>query len=364
MKNALCLSIFLISTITFSQSSLIVVDSSTKLPIEDVKAYSDQNELVAISNRSGLFSVKNFPLVLKHWEYDFKKVKEHTDTVFLNASYQQIAEVSAAPFDVQKFYDKLVKKSNKAILKDESNMLKGIYFESTLEIDLATRDSVLLIKKCDLTLLKEKSKKKINYSVYPSNGKVSYREFGESKINLERISNQVAFIPVFSKMMNYDLSTPKMFKIKTESFNARRDNGKVNSLLLSKQHEGMLKTKSDVEYRINHVDDKITLWQLKVDLTSPMDSITKKFGMAIKEMDMVIDFQLDSAKYEVKSIVFKRTIVMKNYDGSLKEYHIVRAFVANEDLESNKNQEVKKIASYLESLEPKEDGNLIELYQF
>ena len=363
MKLLLSIILLLLSHSLFSQT-IVVVDLNTKQPVEDVKIYTQQNKLIAISNRKGLFSAKGFPLVLKHWKYDYQKLVSIVDTVFLKLKYQQIEEVRVTPFDYQKFYDKLVKKSSRAILKDTSTIVTGVYFQSILEIDVKTKDSVLLLKECDVTLLQEKTKRKIEYSIYPSNGKASYRLFGEGKINMTRISNVPAFIPVFSKMLHYDLSESKTFKLKMEDFDINREIGEVNSLILNRTRESFLKTKSKVQYRVNYVDDNIVLWSADVDLLSPVDSITKKFGVAIKDLDMTFEFQLNENKYSIKSIVFKRTIVMKNYDGSLKEYHIVRAFIANDSTKINSTNKVSKLESYLENIEATEDPQLIEPYQF
>ena len=163
MKITLTFLISVFMQMALAQENVTLVDSITNEPVPNVYVYSINKELIGLTNKSGIVQLNgnSFPVLIKSWGHENRQYSLKKDTLLLSPKYQQIEEVTIKPIDYNKFYSELVKSSNKSILADTNTLINGTYFYSMMFIDLKNSDSIYTLKKCDLTLLQQRSSKKI-----------------------------------------------------------------------------------------------------------------------------------------------------------------------------------------------------------
>ena len=300
MKITLTFLISVFMQMALAQENVTLVDSITNEPVPNVYVYSINKELIGLTNKSGIVQLNgnSFPVLIKSWGHENRQYSLKKDTLLLSPKYQQIEEVTIKPIDYNKFYSELVKSSNKSILADTNTLINGTYFYSMMFIDLKNSDSIYTLKKCDLTLLQQRSSKKITYNYFPSNGEKYIRYEGAKKTkDTSKLSSMNGFIPKFSKMLQFDLSKPKKYKREFENKQATRDLGEVNSFRVKKRTKKYIN-----KLLVNYVDNNIVLFKNVVDGNCKRPTKILNISLCIKNTSQIVEFSKEN-KYQIQNLI-------------------------------------------------------------
>lgn len=354
----LIISITLVNAI-FAQEKIIFFDTLTQAPVKNVHVYSS-NELLTLSNENGEIELSNslFPIRIKSWGHHEATFESYQDTIFLAPKFQQIQEVSIKPIDYNQFYKDLVKSSQQNVLSDTASMITGDFFHSLMFIDLKNQDSTYILKRCDLTLKQNRTPKKIDYELFPYKGQKYIRFEGAKKSkDTSKISSMNAFIPEFSKMLQYDLSKTKKYKIDFEDKQAHRELGDINSFIIQKDSD---KYKTDIQ--VDYINECISQFQKEINGNCDKPTKILNISMCIKNQSQTIEFEKDN-NHQLKNIVFHITIDF-TVDDEPYTIKVAQGFIQNSFIEKSESNSIKDIETYFESIDFSEDSKGLNFYQF
>ena len=345
--------------LVFAQEKIIFFDTLSNAPIKNVHVYSS-NELLSLSNENGEVELTNslYPIRTKSWAHHDATVEFHQDTIFLAPKFQQMEEVTIKPIDYDQFYKELVKSSQQKVLSDTNTSISGDFFHSLMFIDLKSQDSIYILKRCDLTLKQNRTSKKIDYEFFPVNGEKFIRFEGSKKSkDTSKISSMNAFIPKFAKMLQYDLSKTKKYKIDFENKQAHRELGELNSLFIEKNSD---KYKTDIQ--VDYINDCISQFQKEIngDCTKPTKILN--ISMCLKNQSQTIEFETDN-NHQLKNIVFHITIDY-TVDDEPYTIKVAQGFIQNSYTESTISERFKDMDTYFKSIDFSEDSTGLNFYQF
>tara|TARA_B110000285_G_scaffold210274_1_gene252005 strand:+ start:1199 stop:2278 length:1080 start_codon:yes stop_codon:yes gene_type:complete len=356
--------LFLIINITlvnliYAQEKIIFFDTLSNAPIKNVHVYSS-NELLTLSNENGEIELANssYPIKTKSWAHHDLTVESQQDTIFLAPKFQQMEEVTIKPIDYNQFYKELVKSSQQKVLSDTSTLITGDFFHSLMFIDLKSHDSIYILKKCDLTLKQKRTSKKIDYEFYPSNGEKFIRFEGSKKSkDTSKISSMNAFIPKFTKMLQYDLSKTKKYKVEFENKQAHRELGESNSLFVEKNSD-----KYKTEIQVDYINDCINQFQKEINGDCSKPTKFLNISMCIKNQSQTIEFEEDN-NHQLKSIVFHITIDY-TIDDDPYTIKVAQGFIQSNYIEHTISNSFNDMDTYFKSIDFSEDSTGLNFYQF
>ncbi len=359
MKILFLLTNFLFVNLIYAQDKIVFFDTLANAPIKNVHIYSS-SKLLTLSNEQGEIELSNysFPIKTRSWAHHDSTIKSHQDTIFLAPKFQQMEEVTIKPIDYNQFYKDLVKSSQQKVLSDTSQLISGDFFYSLMFIDLNSNDSIYILKRCDLTLKQNRTPKKIDYEFHPLNGEKFIRFDGSKKSkDTSKISSMYAFIPKFGKMLQYDLSKTKKYKIEFDNKQAHRDLGELNSLFIELNSD---KFKTDIQ--VDYINECISQFQKEIngDCSKPIKIMN--LSMCIKNQSQTIEFETDK-NHQLKNIVFHITI---DYTVDDKPYtiQVAQGFIQNNFIKPIVSERFKDLDTYFKSIDFSEDSTNLNFYQF
>lgn len=296
---------------SFSQNSILFLDSITHEKINNVSIYSLKYELISISNENGLANLNNNEsLNIKCFGYknlSYLSLKLH-DTVYLTPKFKLLNDITIKPLNIPEFYNKILDSSRLTMNKNYSNKIYGNYFESLLVINQISGDSSVYSFVCPMIIESTKIKKKFLYEIKIGKAKKTIKSKEKTVFDTNFYKNNSLILSKFSTFLKYDFSNLSLFKV---NFKNKKNIRNQNSFFVfdstgafSSNHEigyyNFILTNFSSNFSINKVSNYITIKNTNFNINFQITDTAYSISDFNSTSEMLININNQNLKIKSK----------------------------------------------------------------
>jgi len=314
MKTFFLLNILFIgSFLSFSQNdSILILDSFTFLPIESVKLFDLNNELINESNSKGILvldSKVNKYYLRKEGFFDYQ-VKQKKDTIFLVRTSQEIEEITISPIDFEYLYGLIIKNSIETL--HNKSFLYGQLIDTSFFISQNFKDTMYYYLKSNIKIQLSNKRNRLKKelfigesSVYFSDS-ILFNSFSDYYFKSITIENFIDIILLLSKRKSKK-TTSQNNRYKKYFLNSTMDSLSVYHINSRTKHYHSSRTNVSYNkrnYLFNTLQFVLDSNELKMNLLYQyfFENNTRKY----KKCDLFFEYKTDIKKEKWQIITKKK----------------------------------------------------------